>query len=155
MTTEREEFELKISMEYEQPPCIDRDGDGYADSYVDNAWWGWQKCKAECEKEIAELHSELKSADDLRERMSKILTDTANALKGEPDELTLHSWHDLAEKAMELKASNNSLREAFRKIRSCYGDGYEVDNIARQALSSTPAQCTTTLSTSVPRILAR
>ena len=41
---------------------------------------------------------------------------------------------------LELTASNNQLREAFRKIRSCYGDGYEVDNIARQALSSTPAQ---------------
>ena len=40
--TDREEFELKISMEYEQPPCIDRDCDGYADGYVDNAWWGWQ-----------------------------------------------------------------------------------------------------------------
>ncbi len=40
--TDREEFELKISMEYEQPPCMDRDCDGYADGYVDNAWWGWQ-----------------------------------------------------------------------------------------------------------------
>ena len=40
----------------------------------------------------------------------------------------------------ELQAHINDLREAFRKIRSCYGDGYEVDNIARQALSKTPAQ---------------
>ena len=40
----------------------------------------------------------------------------------------------------ELQAHGNDLREAFRKIRSCYGDGYEVDNIARQALSKTPAQ---------------
>ena len=40
--TDREKFELKISMEYEQPPCIDRDCDGYADGYVDNAWWAWQ-----------------------------------------------------------------------------------------------------------------
>jgi hypothetical protein len=39
----RDDFELKISMEYEHPPCIDRDGDGYADGYVDNAWWGYQK----------------------------------------------------------------------------------------------------------------
>jgi hypothetical protein len=44
MNTEqmRQDFELKISMEYEQPPSIERDGDGYADGYVDNAWWGWQ-----------------------------------------------------------------------------------------------------------------
>ena len=40
----------------------------------------------------------------------------------------------------ELQAHINDLREDFRKIRSCYGDGYEVDNIARQALSKTPAQ---------------
>jgi len=48
MTTQedRADFELKISMEYEQPPCIDRDGDGYADGYVDNAWWGYQAALA-------------------------------------------------------------------------------------------------------------
>ena len=40
----------------------------------------------------------------------------------------------------ELQVNNNRLREAFWNIRSCYGDGYEVDNIARQALSKTPAQ---------------
>lgn len=39
-----------------------------------------------------------------------------------------------------LNAHINDLREAFREIRSCYGDGYEVDNIARQALSKTPAR---------------
>ena len=41
---EREEFELSISMEYEHPTDLTRDGDGYSDGYVDNAWWGW--CKA-------------------------------------------------------------------------------------------------------------
>jgi hypothetical protein len=49
--SEREAFELKISMEYEQPPCIDRDGDGYADGYVDNAWWGWQAALASISQE--------------------------------------------------------------------------------------------------------
>lgn len=41
---EREAFELSISMEYEHPTDLTRDGDGYSDGYVDNAWWGW--CKA-------------------------------------------------------------------------------------------------------------
>lgn len=39
-----------------------------------------------------------------------------------------------------LNAHINDLREALVEIRSCYGDGYEVDNIARQALAKTPAQ---------------
>lgn len=50
---------------------------------------------------------------------------------------------ELEAKNRELSASINDLREAFRKIRSCYGDGYEVDNIARQALATTPAQSLT------------
>lgn len=40
--------------------------------------------------------------DELHEintRLARILTDTANALKGEPEPLTSHSWHDLAEVA--------------------------------------------------------
>lgn len=63
--TSREAFELKISMEYEQPPCIDRDGDGYADGYVDNAWWGWQSAQAEQDKLLAEL---VEAADALIDR---------------------------------------------------------------------------------------
>lgn len=55
MTDTRDKFELKISMEYEQPPCLDRDGDGYDDSYVDNAWWGWQAATEQSQKEIAAL----------------------------------------------------------------------------------------------------
>lgn len=35
----------------------------------------------------------------LQEKLSKLLTATANALKGEPEELHVHSWHDLAEVA--------------------------------------------------------
>ena len=57
MTDTRDKFELKISMEYEQPPCLDRDGDGYDDSYVDNAWWGWQAATEQSRKEIAGLEA--------------------------------------------------------------------------------------------------
>ena len=59
--TDREEFELKISMEYEQPPCIDRDCDGYADGYVDNAWWGWQTRGELDAVKIKELEAEILS----------------------------------------------------------------------------------------------
>lgn len=60
MNNSREKFELKISMEYEQPPCLDRDGDGYDDSYVDNAWWGWQAATEQSQKEIADLQGDIK-----------------------------------------------------------------------------------------------
>ena len=54
-----------------------------------------------------ELRAEAVEQGALLDRLSGILTRTANALKGEPDELTLHSWHDLPEIA-------KSLRERFR-----------------------------------------
>ena len=44
-----------------------------------------------------------KQPDALREKMSDILRRTAAALKGEPDDLALHSWHDLTEVAMTLR----------------------------------------------------
>jgi len=61
MNNSREKFELKISMEYEQPPCLDRDGDGYDDSYVDNAWWGWQAATEQSQKEIEALQAREKA----------------------------------------------------------------------------------------------
>lgn len=61
MTDTRDKFELKISMEYEQPPCLDRDGDGYDDSYVDNAWWGWQAATEQSQKEIEALQAREKA----------------------------------------------------------------------------------------------
>lgn len=38
------------------------------------------------------------------DRLGDLLTNTANALKGDPGELRLHSWHDLPDKAGELTA---------------------------------------------------
>lgn len=37
--------------------------------------------------------------DQLRARLADLLTRTANALKGEPEPLKSHSWHDLPEVA--------------------------------------------------------
>ena len=83
----------------------------YNDEYYQIAKEAWQVAKADSEQEIAMLIVRV--------------GDVTQAYQ---------------EKVNELQAHINDLREAFRKIRSCYGDGYEVDNIARQALSKTPAQ---------------
>lgn len=54
---------------------------------------------------VAELQAELEEDYELRERLGGILTSTANALKGQPDPLMLHSWHDLAEWASSARAA--------------------------------------------------
>lgn len=46
----------------------------------------------EAEGTAEELH-------EINTRLARILTDTANALKGEPEPHVMHSWHDLAEVA--------------------------------------------------------
>jgi hypothetical protein len=38
----REDFEKMVASDFENPVSIDRDGDGYQDSYVDSAWWGYK-----------------------------------------------------------------------------------------------------------------
>lgn len=42
----------------------------------------------------------------LLDRLSDILTRTANALKGEPKPLHMHDWSDLPEVAAALKEAN-------------------------------------------------
>ncbi|MGP9528163.1 hypothetical protein [Glutamicibacter sp. AOP5-A2-18] len=72
---------------------------------------------------------------EINTRLARILTDTANALKGEPEPLTSHSWHDLAEVA---KRAVDGLREQV--------DAQSVDNhltVAQPVVSSVeelPAQ---------------
>lgn len=46
---------------------------------------------------LAALEQEANEEDALRERMSGLLTKSVNAIRGEPAELSLHSWHDLPE----------------------------------------------------------
>ena len=60
---------------------------------------------------VQEAEQEVVEQDALRERLSSILTHVANALKGEPDELSKHSWHDLPEIAATLR---QQLAEAQR-----------------------------------------
>ena len=53
--------------------------------------------------EICELENELSISDDLREKMASILTRSVNAIRGEPETLHRHSWHDLPELIDEVK----------------------------------------------------
>lgn len=60
----------------------------------------------------AALERERDECDALRERMADLLTRTTNALKGEPAELELHSWHDLPDVAVAIRSRNAALVKA-------------------------------------------
>lgn len=47
--------------------------------------------------EINELRTELAESDALRDKMGDILTRSVNAIRGEPEPLSMHSWDDLPE----------------------------------------------------------
>lgn len=64
----------------------------------------------EAADEIERLRAELSDQCALMERLSAILTATANALKGKPKRPHLHSWHDLAEVAGSAVAERDALR---------------------------------------------
>ncbi len=58
---------------------------------------------------IASVERERDECDALRERMADLLTRTTNALKGEPAELELHSWHDLPDVAVAIRSRIDAL----------------------------------------------
>jgi hypothetical protein len=66
---------------------------------------------------IAYLKQEEEISHLVNGRMGKILNDTANALKGPPDDLALHSTHDLAEVALRLVRERS---EAVNTMTSYY-----------------------------------
>ena len=76
---------------------------------------------------IAELEKQLKEDDALRERMAKILNETANVLHGGELENGLWSWHDLAERAQTLMRE----RDAALIGQSQANEGYEYERQAR------------------------
>lgn len=77
---------------------------------------------SEVQRENAQLREDADDDDRVRQRMSDLLTQTANALKGPPKPLTLHDWSDLpakAELAVELaKQSMDRLgqREEYAEL---------------------------------------
>jgi len=68
---------------------------------------------------VTRLKTELKEEEDLRERMRKILDETANALHGGPLKNGLWSWHDLPALAEELLAHLRSYRDSSMVHSHC------------------------------------
>lgn len=79
------------------------------------------------EEEVAKAHLELREfirhaqwlyeedvmGDQLRSKLSDLLTRTANVLKGEPGPLSSHSWHDLPESAaLAMDPDKKAIRHA-------------------------------------------
>ena len=50
----REAFEAAVTAHFEKPTDLTREGEGYSDGYVDNAWWGWQAATLAAEARIRE-----------------------------------------------------------------------------------------------------
>lgn len=67
-----------------------------------------------CAGEIAQLRKEENYLSRLVDKQADILTRTANVLKGEPEELAMHSHHDLAEVAAALQARAAEFEAAQR-----------------------------------------
>ena len=74
-------------------------GGDYEKTFAWHAWLASLACTEQpAQQEIEELTAQ-------RDKLADILTRTANALKGEPAELSAHSWHDLPEVAQQLKTA--------------------------------------------------
>ncbi len=66
------------------------------------------------EEKVAELTTSEVESNHIRAILSDILTRTANALKGEPPELSSHSWHDLPERALSAVANEKAMAEELK-----------------------------------------
>jgi hypothetical protein len=64
------------------------------------------------EEELRQLKEDAAEARQLRDRLSDILTQTANVLKGDPGPLVLHGWSDLPDVARSLREERDSYDEA-------------------------------------------
>lgn len=101
----------------------------------------WAPCHSH-ESTCRALLAALKKANDEEEfnyaligRLGKILGDTANAMKGQPDELALHSTHDLAPVAARLVAQRDSLVSALSDARDALTYYAELHPVAESAIT--------------------
>ena len=65
-----------------------------------------------------------------RNQLADILTRTANALKGQPAELSEHSWHDLPEVAQQLKAAQQE-PVCETDPRGCWSVRCQLGNVCK------------------------
>ena len=101
----REKFELQISIEYERPPCLVHDEDGYYDSYVDNAWWGWQAATEQSQKEVEALQAR-----------EKVLVEALGTAQDELTHLSHHTREDYARDC--VNKIFNSIEQALANVNN-------------------------------------
>ena len=97
----------------------------------------------------ADLVAEINENDALRDRLSELLTGTANALKGNPGEDRLHDWSDLPKVAADLVAENENLCTVMMAAAveisehwdaHCDDEGYGPVNLLRRLENGYPEQ---------------
>ncbi len=75
------------------------------------------------ELKVEELQGQLVEEDQLRSRLTELLTGTANALHNGPKENGLWSWHDLPQLASDNMHRIAELEKPLPKNPLCQGDG--------------------------------
>lgn len=88
-----------------------------------SARWGDRKVEllarvVELEAAEKALRAEVDEADARAGRFAELLRATADALKGPPQPLALHSWHDLPEVAAALRAEVERLRAEVDALKA-------------------------------------
>ena len=71
---------------------------------------GYETCVGYAYAELAELRADYASSHAIVVRQGDLLAGVANALRGDPEPLHLHSHHDLPELAAELRADDETLK---------------------------------------------
>ena len=86
-------------------------------------------------EEIEELRHDLAENEALRERLSDLLTRTANALRGDPPPLTLWPWHDLPDRAAAAIAAIDVMQRAAAINGAAAVDAYiDVERLIRECV---------------------
>lgn len=78
-------------------------------------------------RRIRHLEDELREETDLRERLGKILEDTANALHGGPLENGWWSFHDLPELSATMKRQLDQIAKDYVDSRAA--EGYAMERL--------------------------
>ena len=85
---------------------------------------------------LKEVRGELEISDHNTNRMSELLTQTANALKGPPPDLVWHDWSDLPAVATELATKHRNVVEMLNAATVAWmaeREGLETDLAAAKA----------------------
>lgn len=73
---------------------------------VHNQWALWAlRASEELRAELVRMREELDEGRQLRDRMGRLLTGVANALKGDPPPQVWHDWSDLPDVAKKTAAA--------------------------------------------------